>query len=122
MSTAHDLYQELSTLGVTIWQEGGQLRYRAPAGTVTHDLLARLRTHKDELLLAITQTIADACLEVGVDPTLLPDELRRDLLAIQGADLPYLDALIRDHAEWHGWAGVIRLADYAPGGQFYKEH
>lgn len=66
--------------------------------------------------------IAEACRLAGVTLADLPERLCSELLAIQGADLPYLAALIRDHAEWHGWAGVIRLADYAPGGRFYKEH
>ncbi len=58
----------------------------------------------------------------GVTLADLPERLCSELLAIQGADLPYLAALIRDHAERQGWAGVIRLADYAPGGRFYVEH
>lgn len=120
MNSARNLCLELATRRVVLWQEDKLLRYRAPAGTVTPDLLARLKTHRAELL-AITQAITDACLQAGVDPIQLPDELRRDLLAMSDANLQTLAFLIRDHAEWNGWDGGIALRDYAPGGRFYRD-
>lgn len=54
MSAAHNLYLELSSLGVMLWQEGGQLRYRAPVGTVVPGLIDRLKVHKSELLVMLT--------------------------------------------------------------------
>lgn len=50
MSAAEILLQELTERSVTVWQEAGQLRYRAPAGTVTQVVLANIRQHKPELL------------------------------------------------------------------------
>lgn len=50
MSAAEALLKELSDRGVTVWQEAGQLRYRAPAGTVTQVMLDNIRRHKPELL------------------------------------------------------------------------
>ena len=50
MSAAHDLFRELADHGVTVWQEAGQLRYKAPSGAMTPDLLSSLRAHKTELI------------------------------------------------------------------------
>lgn len=50
MSTAEDLLHDLAEHGVTVWQEAGQLRYRAPAGAVTQAMLTDIRQHKPELL------------------------------------------------------------------------
>lgn len=50
MSAAEDLLYELSEQGVTVWQDAGQLCYRAPAGTVTQVILNNIRQHKPELL------------------------------------------------------------------------
>ena len=50
MSAAHDLFRELADHGVTVWQEAGQLRYKAPSGAMTSDLLLSLRAHKAELI------------------------------------------------------------------------
>ena len=50
MSTAHDLFRALAEHGVIVWEEGGQLRYKAPCGVMTPDLLAILRAQKAELI------------------------------------------------------------------------
>jgi len=50
MSAAHDLFRELADHGVTVWQEAGQLRYKAPSGAMTPDLLSSLRAHKVGLI------------------------------------------------------------------------
>jgi len=50
MSAAEDLLHDLVEHGVTVWQEAGQLRYRAPAGAVTPTMLSDIRQHKPELL------------------------------------------------------------------------
>ena len=65
--------------------------------------------------------LADACRMVGLDPASMPEVLRADLLKTGGCDLPYLAAVIKEDSEWYGWAGVTRLADYAPGGRYYRE-
>lgn len=50
MSAANDLFRTLSDHGVTVWQEAGQLRYKAPSGAMTADLLSNLRAHKAGLI------------------------------------------------------------------------
>lgn len=50
MSAASDLLHDLTDHGVTVWQESGQLRYKAPSGAMTPDLLSSLRAHKVELI------------------------------------------------------------------------
>lgn len=53
MNAAKDLLNELTKRGITVWQEAGQLRYRAPAGTVTQVMLDNIRQHKPELLMLL---------------------------------------------------------------------
>lgn len=50
MSAANDLFRALADHGVTVWQEAGQLRYKAPSGAMTPDLLSSLRAHKVGLI------------------------------------------------------------------------
>ena len=50
MSAAEDLLHDLAEHGVTLWQEAGQLRYRAPAGAMTPATMAAMKQHKPELL------------------------------------------------------------------------
>ncbi len=50
MSAAEDLLHDLVEHGVTVWQEAGQIRYRAPAGAMTPTMLTDIRQHKPELL------------------------------------------------------------------------
>lgn len=50
MSTAEALLHDLTECGVMVWQENGQLRYRAPAGVMTPDLLSSVREQKPHLL------------------------------------------------------------------------
>ena len=45
-----ELMSRLRSLDVRMWAEDGQLRYSAPKGVVTDDLLADIRTNKQELL------------------------------------------------------------------------
>jgi fengycin family lipopeptide synthetase B len=60
------LLGELRRLGVTLWHDGDRLRYRAPKGVLTQELLEELKRHKD----AISAFLADAT-----------DATRRGLLA-----------------------------------------
>lgn len=63
--TAAGLIDECRALGIDLAAgDGGRLRYR-PVDRVTPDLLARLREHKADLLLAL----ADPCVS---GPTVLP--------------------------------------------------
>ena len=50
-----DLLGDLSSRGVKIWAEDGQLRVRAPQGAVTSELKAALTEHKPELLRLLGQ-------------------------------------------------------------------
>lgn len=50
MSAAEDLLHDLAEHGVTVWQEAGQLRYRAPAGAMTPATMTAMKQHKPELL------------------------------------------------------------------------
>lgn len=102
----------------------GALRGIATAATLaTHGADAPLTVAKVATVAVATtdQNIADACRLAGLDPALMPGALRADLLKTEGCSLQYLAAVIRDDAEWYGWAGGVALADYAPGGVFYRD-
>lgn len=49
MNTA-TLYRDLTVQGVTLYLDGGALRYRAPKGKMTPDVLANIKAHKLELV------------------------------------------------------------------------
>ncbi|MFG2298042.1 amino acid adenylation domain-containing protein [Streptomyces sp. NPDC048603] len=51
--SAHELIAELATAGVRLWEDAGQLRYRAPRGALTPERIAELRSAKGELLAAL---------------------------------------------------------------------
>lgn len=95
-----------------------------PATTATHTVGEAVSTVAKVATVAVAttdQAISDACRMAGLDPALMPEALRADLLKTEGCDLPYLTAVIRDDAEWFGWDGGVRLADYAPDGIYYRE-
>ncbi len=48
--TACDLLADLGASGVELLVADGQIRARAPKGTLTQDLLGELRTHKAEII------------------------------------------------------------------------
>jgi pyochelin synthetase len=48
--SASELLRELESLGVRVWQDEGNIHYRAPKGTMTSERLERLRAAKPELL------------------------------------------------------------------------
>lgn len=50
MATVERLIFELSKLGVTLWEEGGDLRFRGPAGATNHPAFAALRGLKAEVV------------------------------------------------------------------------
>lgn len=60
MSAAIDLLDELETAGVLVWCERGLLHYKARAGVMTADRLARLRSHKAALLDLLSGEVARA--------------------------------------------------------------
>jgi hypothetical protein len=77
------LLAHLHGAGVTLWNDAETLRYRAPKGVMTAELLTRIRTHKEALL------------------TLL--ELYEERAAI----LEYCAGLSRAEAERHAWQVVL---------------
>ena len=63
---AAGIVRELKTLGVELWTDAGQLRFRAPKGVLTEDKLSLLRAHKTEILALLA---ADPPLRVSADPS-----------------------------------------------------
>ncbi|MEV0005296.1 amino acid adenylation domain-containing protein [Micromonospora sp. NPDC050980] len=55
-----DLIAELADLGVRLWEEDGQLRFRAPAGVLTDQRRAALRQHREEVLAALRDAAVPA--------------------------------------------------------------
>jgi pyochelin synthetase len=51
--SAGDLIIELEELGVRLWEESGQLRFRAPQGVMTADRVAALKAAKQDVLAAL---------------------------------------------------------------------
>ena len=49
MSSVSTLLDELQNLNVVLWHDGERVRYRAPSGVLTPELLARVTLHKAEL-------------------------------------------------------------------------
>ncbi|UED88034.1 non-ribosomal peptide synthetase [Streptomyces profundus] len=47
------LLNELASAGIHLWEDSGQLRYRAPRGALTPERLAELRAAKEELLATL---------------------------------------------------------------------
>ena len=45
-----ELLSRMRSHDIRLWAEEGELRYSAPKGAITHDLLAEIRAHKEELL------------------------------------------------------------------------
>jgi pyochelin synthetase len=50
MSNPAIFIAELEALGILLWVEEGQLRFRAPAGTLTDERKVKVRAHKDALI------------------------------------------------------------------------
>ena len=57
MNAAH-LLDELRTLGVKVWPDGGALRFKAPAEAMTPELTLRLKAAKPELMAILADVIA----------------------------------------------------------------
>ncbi|MTK03951.1 amino acid adenylation domain-containing protein [Micromonospora sp. CP22] len=74
--SASDLLDEFASAGIQVWREGEQLRFRAPRGSMTDELLARLRGSKAELLASMSDTSGDAV--HGPDPVWRDHPQERD--------------------------------------------
>ena len=73
MSTA-DLVADLDRLGVGLWLDGDQLRFRAPQGVMTAELKARLTQHKGDLLEFLREVQTSARLPTPAAITPAPRE------------------------------------------------
>lgn len=64
-----DLVTQFEGIGVTLWEEDGQLRFRAPKGVMTADRVDLLREHKEPIL--------DVLRSRGGLPAVVPDRANR---------------------------------------------
>ncbi len=74
--TAAQLIAELEQAGVYLWEESGQLRFRAPKGVITAERLATLKELKDDVLVALRDSglpTVTADPERALDPFPLTD-------------------------------------------------
>lgn len=77
MKTSNELLSELRKRGARLWVEDDRLRYRAPEGAMTPELLKQLRTHKAEILAFLQTTGAATTIQ---RPPLLPVDRTGGLL------------------------------------------
>jgi thioesterase domain-containing protein/acyl carrier protein len=73
-----DFLADLERLGVQLWAENGQLRYRAPAHTMTDDLRAELARRKPDLLNLFDSEWMTALERVPLPPVTPAPERRHD--------------------------------------------
>jgi DNA polymerase-3 subunit gamma/tau len=73
---ANDLIEELSALNITMWPDGEKLRWKAPEGIVTDEVLVKLKEHKSEILAILKINKIDEGKMVEV-PSLAPKVVRR---------------------------------------------
>lgn len=86
------LLHEVTHRGVHVRADGETLRYRAPKGAMTPELLEALKLHKPELL-RLLRTLEGACAEVDVSAIDLLSALGPQDLAELEAGRMSLDAL-----------------------------
>ncbi|MEE8584498.1 MAG: condensation domain-containing protein, partial [Acidobacteriota bacterium] len=101
--SAWQLLSELDRKGVSIWADGGDLRFRAPKGALTPQLRSRLSRCKSEILSLLRQKAEPDGPQL---PTLRPapaQELHRPF--------PLTDL---QQAYWVGFSGVFELGNVAP--------
>ncbi|MEQ8387021.1 MAG: hypothetical protein RH949_32160, partial [Coleofasciculus sp. A1-SPW-01] len=55
MKPIKDFVSELRHRQIKLWLDGDRLRYSAPQGTITPDILAQMRSRKPELLTFLEQ-------------------------------------------------------------------
>ena len=67
------LIQKLNQMGVTLIPEGDKLRYRAPKGVLTPDLLKTLSAHKQEILATFNIRLVLARVR-GLENIVMSDE------------------------------------------------
>ncbi|RCX07583.1 hypothetical protein DFR58_1524, partial [Anaerobacterium chartisolvens] len=50
VNTIHEFVKELEAMKIRLWAEDGALRYKAPAGVVSGEVLESLKSRKKELI------------------------------------------------------------------------
>ncbi|MCC5625434.1 amino acid adenylation domain-containing protein, partial [Nostoc sp. CHAB 5715] len=76
MKTLDELLLELGRLNIKVWADGNNLRYQAPLGILTSDILAQIRTHKTEILAFLNQSALESqSIIKPVDTTIKNDGL-----------------------------------------------
>ncbi|AVH71770.1 non-ribosomal peptide synthetase [Nostoc sp. 'Lobaria pulmonaria (5183) cyanobiont'] len=60
MKTLDELLLELGCLNVKVWADGDNLRYQAPKGILTSDILAQIKTYKTEILAFLNQSTIES--------------------------------------------------------------
>ncbi|GAA2068995.1 non-ribosomal peptide synthetase [Streptomyces albiaxialis] len=63
-----DIIDELHSLGVQLWSEDGQIRFRAPQGVLTEDWRGALRAHKSEIVALLDREGAAENVTVTPEP------------------------------------------------------
>lgn len=66
--TTVEFLASLKSLGIKIWIEDGQLRYRAPKGVITSDLKQELMERKTEIITFLEQVKTDFIPQKSVKP------------------------------------------------------
>ncbi|MEH2295890.1 amino acid adenylation domain-containing protein [Nostoc sp.] len=76
MKTLDELLLELGRLNIKVWVDGNNLRYQAPKGILTSDILAQIKIYKTEILAFLNQsTIESQSIIKPVDATIKNDGL-----------------------------------------------
>ena len=74
MKTLDELLLELGRLNIKVWADGNNLRYQAPKGILTSDILAQIKTYKTEILAFLNQSVFESqSIIKSVDATLKND-------------------------------------------------
>ena len=96
---AASLLSDIQALGVHLEANAGSLRYRAPRNAITAELLATLKTHKADLLAALSEqggAIADIADSAG-DGSKLLETLSSACRALPITSTEVRDALAPEH-------------------------
>ena len=76
MKTLDELLLELGRLNIKVWADGNNLRYQAPLGILTSDILAQIKTYKIEVLAFLNQSALESQLIIKpVNATIKNDGL-----------------------------------------------
>ena len=66
--TVQQFIEDLAKQQITLWKEGDSLRYRAPRGAISGELLARIKERKEELLAVLGEEAAGGAAPGMIQP------------------------------------------------------